>query len=730
MEFEECLTYDDINIVPGFSTIEHRIDCYLESKITKKRSISVPIVSAPMDTVTEIDMMKAMNRMGGVGALHRFMSIDRQARILFEFSKWIKDETNRDNDNICASIGVTGDFIERAQDIVRNGCNILLIDIAHGHHSLMRNAIEAIRRDVAGEFEIIAGNIATFEAANDLCEWGVDGLRVGVGSGCFAGETRILMANGTYKDIQNIKVGDRVINMNGKPVDVKSIQMTGYKKTIKIRHNKFYKETVVTPNHRYWIGDLSSLSEHTKLSRGYIKCLNQPVRGGDSKFKWLGLDKCDDCVYLLPAVIDFELPNNFEIVLNKRRGHVKSYVVDSVLSPTYELGYVFGLFLGDGNSLIAEHCGRHIGSVCWVFGLDEKNVADKLSGCLRKIFPNASNPTTTIKNNTIQIRFYYKPFADFLIQFGKGKEKHIPCEYLVDDREYLTGIYDGLIDSDGHVPSEGARRVCLTNTSTHLIELFNVLCSILKGGMPNNREQQLGTGLDNMNLENCNNAYVARYGTTTHKRMNDDIQIVKPLDIVFEGICIPVYDIEVDCPTHSFIANNAIVHNSLCETRIRTGVGVPQVSAIMAVVPIAAEFGVPVIADGGVRLIGDVAKALALGANVVMLGSLLSGTKETPGDVQKIGVWPNEQLFKKYRGSSSIESKRDRGEESSNIEGNSKIVLYKGKTKRIVSDIIDGVRSAMSYVGAANLAEFTDKAKFVKVTDAGKVEAKPHLMEV
>jgi IMP dehydrogenase/GMP reductase len=682
-----------------------------------------------MDTVTEIEMMKAMGMMGGMGALHRFMPIEKQAKMISELIDW--REGKRGYENICAAIGVTGDFIERAQELIKNGCNILLIDIAHGHHRLMKEAIERIRKEVSGRYYIVGGNIATRTATRDLCEWGVDAVRVGVGSGCFSGETRILMANGTYKDIQDIKIGDRVINMYGKPVNVKNVQMTGYKKTIRIRHNKFYKETTVTPNHRYWIGDLSSLSERTKSSRGYIKCLNNPVRGGASKFKWLSLDKCDstNCVYLLPTMIDFEMPNNFEIVLNKRRGHMKSYVVDSVLKPTYELGYIFGLFLGDGNSSIAEYRGSHIGSVCWAFGLDEMDIANKLFSYLEKIFPNASSPTIKIIKNIIQVRFYYKPFADFLVNFGKGKEKNLPCEYLIDDEEYLTGVYDGLVDSDGHIPCEGAKRVCLTNTSTRLIELFNVLCSILKGGMPNNREQQLGTGLDNMNLENCNNSYVARYGTTTHKRMNDDIQIVKPLDVVCEGICIPVYDIEVDCPTHSFIANNAIVHNSLCETRIRTGVGVPQVDAVSASVDVAQEYGVPVWADGGIRIVADVAKSLALGADMVMVGSLLSGTKETPGDVQKVGMWPNEQLSKRYRGSASVESKTARGEDSKNIEGNSIIVPYKGKIKRIISDIIDGVRSAMSYVGATDLHEFRSKAEFVRITQAGMVEGKPHLME-
>ena len=124
---------------------------------------------------------------------------------------------------------------------------------------------------------------------------------------------------------------------------------------------------------------------------------------------------------------------------------------------------------------------------------------------------------------------------------------------------------------------------------------------------------------------------------------------------------------------------------------------------------------------------GDVAKSLGLGADSVMVGSLLSGTKETPGEIIKQGEWPNERLYKKYRGSASLDSKSDRGE-SNNVEGNSKIVEYKGKVIRIISDIRDGLRSSFSYVGADNLLDFQAKCEFVRITEAGTIEAKPHLL--
>jgi len=133
-----------------------------------------------------------------------------------------------------------------------------------------------------------------------------------------------------------------------------------------------------------------------------------------------------------------------------------------------------------------------------------------------------------------------------------------------------------------------------------------------------------------------------------------------------------------------------------------------------------------IVADGGCKTVGDIPKAIALGADAVMIGSLFAGTKETPGNISKMGQWPNEQLYKKYQGSASIDSKTARGEETKNVEGNSKITPYKGKVKRIVSDIEDGIKSAMSYVGAISIQDFTNKATFCRVTQAGQLEAKPH----
>ena len=351
---KKYLTYDDVNIVPKYSELGSRKDVKLNTKFTKNTELTIPIVSSPMDTITEEKMAVEMMEWGGVGVIHRFMDIDKQAHMMkslhYQWDRYFTPLSGNDNeeektldkvwdewwDNIkhwthppdksdwddlkerlewrermlldddiwrkrprCAAIGVTGDYLERAKELVNNGCNVLLIDVAHGHHKLVGEAIEEIKKNISG-VEVIAGSIATRYAAKYLCEKGVDGLRVGVGNG------------------------------------------------------------------------------------------------------------------------------------------------------------------------------------------------------------------------------------------------------------------------------------------------------------------------------------------------------------------------------------------SLCETRIRTGIGIPQFSALLDICSITDDYNVPVIADGGVRYVGDICKGLGCGADSVMLGSLLAGTKETPGDITKVGEWPNERLYKKYRGSASIDSKGDRGEYN-NVEGNSKIIPYKGK---------------------------------------------------
>lgn len=158
---------------------------------------------------------------------------------------------------------------------------------------------------------------------------------------------------------------------------------------------------------------------------------------------------------------------------------------------------------------------------------------------------------------------------------------------------------------------------------------------------------------------------------------------------------------------------------SLCTTRIKTGFGVPNVTSLQ---DCASVVSVPVIACGGIRSSGDIAKALGVGANSVILGSLIAGTKEAPGAI----IEKQNGLYKRYRGAASLETKSVHGQAKRNVEGESTVVPFKGGVKFIIEGLLDGLRSALSYAGANNLREYFPE--YVVVTQAGVNEARPHLL--
>ncbi len=171
---------------------------------------------------------------------------------------------------------------------------------------------------------------------------------------------------------------------------------------------------------------------------------------------------------------------------------------------------------------------------------------------------------------------------------------------------------------------------------------------------------------------------------------------------------------------------------SICTTRIVAGIGVPQLSAVMEVAEVTKKAGVTLIADGGVRYSGDVAKALAAGATCVMIGSLLAGTTQAPGEL----IYASGKTYKYYRGMGSMAAMTVGGKEryaQANVandklvpEGIEGKVPYKGDASGEIFQLVGGVRSAMGYTGAANIAEFQDKSEFVQITAASLKESHPH----
>jgi len=178
---------------------------------------------------------------------------------------------------------------------------------------------------------------------------------------------------------------------------------------------------------------------------------------------------------------------------------------------------------------------------------------------------------------------------------------------------------------------------------------------------------------------------------------------------------------------------------SICTTRIVAGVGVPQISAIYEASLAARPAGIPIIGDGGVQYSGDIAKALVAGADTVMLGSLLAGCDETPGDV----VFMNGKQFKSYRGMGSLGAMETRGKDRSYSkdryfqddvlsddklvpEGIEGVVAYRGPLGAVAHQLVGGLRASMGYAGAATVPELHEKGSFVRITAAGLRESHPH----
>lgn len=172
---------------------------------------------------------------------------------------------------------------------------------------------------------------------------------------------------------------------------------------------------------------------------------------------------------------------------------------------------------------------------------------------------------------------------------------------------------------------------------------------------------------------------------------------------------------------------------SICTTRVVTGAGVPQITAIIDCVEAAKGSGVPIIADGGIKFSGDVAKAMAAGANSVMVGSLFAGTEEAPGEV----ILYQGRSFKTYRGMGSIGAMKkgssDRYAQEGTVsdskyvpEGIEGRVAYKGTLADMVTQLVGGLRSGMGYTGCKNIKELHEKARFVRITSAGLRESHVH----
>lgn len=468
------LDFDDVLIMPKRSTLKSRSNVSLERTFKFVNSgqewTGVPIMVANMDTTGTFETAKALFNYKMITCIHKHYTLEQWT----EFLKSLDNDVLFDYFSV--SVGITDEDIELLNNIITidNRIRFICVDVANGYTENFIAKVKKIR-ELHPTKIIIAGNIVSAEMVEELILAGVDICKAGIGGGCLAKNSQVLMADKSTKNICDVKPGDYVINMYGELVLVKNVMMMGEKEVMRVKVSNCIEPIMATPDHMFWTFNSS-----------------------EDKYAWMKLD-----------------------------------------------------------------------------------------------------------------------------------------EVNLDDIKLITINNSGVFDT-GYITS----------------------------------------------FRNC--GYVE------------------------------TWDIEVDCPTHSFIANNIVVHNSVCTTRIKTGVGRPQLSTIIECADAAHGLRGCVVSDGGCKNSGDISKAFGAGADFIMLGGMLAGHDESSGDV----VEENGVKYKEFYGMSSETAMvKHKGEVAKYraSEGKRVLIKYRGPIENTINDILGGVRSTCTYVGASKLKELSKRTTFIRV---------------
>ena len=720
------LDFKDVLILPKRSTLETRSQVSLERTFHFRNSnrhwTGIPIIVSNMDTTGTFAMAQVMSKLKILTCIHKFYTISEWINFLSSLEPYQFNHVI-----VCSGIA-DGDF-EKLDEILNldERLHWICLDVANGYTEKFVGKVKQLRHKYPKHI-IIAGNVVTGEMTEELILSGADVIKAGIGNGCFTKDTRILMADGTYQNINEIKIGDYVINKDGKSVKVINVMNQGIKEVLKINTNNWHNETYVTPDHRYWIGDLSTSSYECIQSSGICKLLDKQAKTvpKSSKYKWKEIDNVDkECMMtLMPKNIDWKLQDDFTIDLAEFS--IRSEITDDsiitqpnnmktnrFIKSSYDLGYIFGTFVGDGNAKLGLYQKSERGSCHWSFGLNEKDIADKLQKAIFNVL-NYDCKISIKDNKVLSVNCYNKTFTRLLMECNKKTEKHLPSKYYCKNKDYIQGLFDGLVDSDGSVEIKQSNlcNYTFTNTSTKLLELYYWCCINLGYSFCSMKRKKSIGNLKETSIENLQQGYSAK--THTSNRYTKDYIYGRLLskEIHKEE---ETWDIEVDCPTHSFIANNSIVHNSVCTTRLKTGVGCPQLSAIIECSDSAHGLKGLLLGDGGCTNSGDISKAFAGGADFVMLGGMMAGHDESGGNI----IEKDGKTFIEFYGMSSTTAmEKHYGEKASYraAEGKRVLIPYRGPVIETMNDILGGIRSTCTYVGASSLKELSKRTTFIRVS--------------
>lgn len=400
----------------------------------------------------------------------------------------------------------------------------------------------------------------------------------------------------------------------------------------------------------------------TDKNGGYLKCTP------DHKFYvrtkdgdiWKSIDSVKDGDFLLK-------PTSFNISPSINDFTIGLLTKD--VKPGYELGYVLGAIFSSASVV----CNDRFQYIQWFLNENKREFVEKLAISIKNITKRCVYISQ--KDDALKVVYKYNVFAKLMHDMIKYGYRGFFNKYFCNNNEYLKGICDGIDDFNEK------------EQSFDIINLYSVIKNVLDGKESGFVEQSI--------------TYYSH-----------DLKESK------------VYDIEVDCPTHSFIANNIIVHNSVCATRTVTGHGSPTLQSVIDCSDIAYNNGVPIMADGGIQNSGDIIKLLAFGASTVSLGGLLASTSDSASE--KI-IGEDGKKYCIFRGMASKEAQELHKEglkAGTAPEGIEKNIPYTGETKDVVESLLGGIRSGLTYSGAININELRQNSQYSILTTGAIKESK------
>ncbi len=784
---------------------ETRLDLPISEVMTKENLITVPVGT----TLREAEGILQRHR------VEKLLVVDDHYHLkglitVKDIQKAIK-YPNAAKDNLgrlrcAAAVGATGDFLERAVELVNARVDVLAIDTAHGHTSRVIDAVKVVKKRFP-ELDLIAGNVATAEGAKAMIDAGVDAVKTGMGPGsiCCRGDALISMSDGGVKRIDQVRIGESVVTHRGRVRPVtKTYRRNYHGSMIALNIGGCPDKLRVTPSHEFLAVTFDAPESVRKKNGAKYLFSKKKYNAG---LQWVRADQLkpqdvvvipkreyeiESRVFDLAAVVphyhaddqavwankpsrNFNHENYHELaadfgttarvigtIVTGRRKLVDelSLKINSYLD---EIGYVrfmhpeklhrflplnanlmrlIGYYIADGYA-VGNANNRQLR---FAFGAHEREYVEDASRLVRNIFGYSGTIARPTPRHALEAMVYNHAIARYFETLvpGRAPDKRLPGFVLNQTPECLRQLLIGALRGDGCL--KDPRRIAYKTSSPHLAHQIAEVFMRL-GYLPSIQSYQSDhEGWSKMYHVRISGAQCARFAEEF-----PELGLSFPSDLKVKQACfaddqyiyatvlsaeveedqtLEVFNLEVE-EDHTYIANRVAVHN--CTTRVVSGAGVPQITAIYECVKGAQGSGVPIIADGGIKYSGDITKAIAAGADTVMIGSLLAGTDEAPGEI----ILYQGRNFKAYRGMGSLgamkEGSKDRyGQERE--EADSKLVpegiegrvSYKGSLAALVGQLVGGLRAGMGYTGCHNILELQTNARFMKITAASLKESHVH----